>query len=150
MLDGFYRTGHLHWQYEGDFFGLYRDAYYGENIDIYNGDGARRASRSPARSRSTGLKVAFGPQLWWGANPAVFVKYQRQLGGIDCDGHLPGGLRRSRRRLTSSIAIPEPQDPQGLAADCRRSLGPSASRSAASGPGSHEDRRDLPADRRGP
>ncbi len=38
QLDGFYRTGHLHWQYEGDFFGLYRDAYYGENVDIYNGE----------------------------------------------------------------------------------------------------------------
>ena len=37
MMDAFYRTGHLHWQYEGDFFGLYRDAFYGENIDIYNG-----------------------------------------------------------------------------------------------------------------
>ena len=36
-MDYFYRTGHLHWQYEGDFFGLYRDAYYGENVDIYNG-----------------------------------------------------------------------------------------------------------------
>ena len=28
-LDGFYRTGHYHWGYEGDFFGLYPEANYG-------------------------------------------------------------------------------------------------------------------------
>ncbi|HSW54119.1 MAG TPA: glycoside hydrolase family 2 TIM barrel-domain containing protein, partial [Ignavibacteriaceae bacterium] len=36
-LDAFYRTGHYHWGYEGDFFGLYPEANYGPNIDIYNG-----------------------------------------------------------------------------------------------------------------
>ena len=29
-LDGFYRTGHYHWGYEGDFFGLYPEANYGD------------------------------------------------------------------------------------------------------------------------
>ena len=33
---GFYRTGHYHWGYEGDFFGLYPEANYGPNLDIYN------------------------------------------------------------------------------------------------------------------
>ncbi|MEN0046315.1 MAG: glycoside hydrolase family 2 TIM barrel-domain containing protein, partial [Bacteroidota bacterium] len=37
-LKGFYRTGHYHWGYEGDFFGLYPEANYGPNIDIYNGE----------------------------------------------------------------------------------------------------------------
>ena len=37
-LDGFYRSGHYHWGYEGDFFGLYREANYGPNIDVYNGE----------------------------------------------------------------------------------------------------------------
>ena len=36
-LDAFYRKGHYHWGYEGDFFGLYPEAYYGPNLDIYNG-----------------------------------------------------------------------------------------------------------------
>ncbi|MGB5190273.1 MAG: glycosidase, partial [Robiginitalea sp.] len=35
---GFYRTGHYHWGYEGDFFGLYPEANYGPNLDIYNGE----------------------------------------------------------------------------------------------------------------
>jgi hypothetical protein len=82
MMDGFYRTGHLHWGYEGDFFGLYRDAYYGENIDIYNGV-APVGFEIAGKRRFDGLKVAFGPQLWWGANPAVLVKYNRTLGDFE-------------------------------------------------------------------
>jgi hypothetical protein len=82
MLDGFYRTGHLHWAYEGDFFGLYRDAYYGENIDIYNGM-APVGFELAAKRGLAGLKVAYGPQLWWGANPAVLVKYRRAVGPLD-------------------------------------------------------------------
>jgi len=35
-LKYFYRTGHFHWGYEGDFFGFYREANYGPNLDIYN------------------------------------------------------------------------------------------------------------------
>ncbi len=32
-LKGFYRVGHLHWGYEGDFFGIYRDAFYESRSD---------------------------------------------------------------------------------------------------------------------
>jgi hypothetical protein len=35
-LRGFYRKGHYHWAYEGDFW-LYPEANYGPNLDIYNG-----------------------------------------------------------------------------------------------------------------
>ena len=81
-LEGFYRTGHLHWGYEGDFFGLYRDAYYGSSIDIYNADAPVGLEMS-AKGQLAGLKLAFGPQLWWGANPAVLVKYRRNIGSLD-------------------------------------------------------------------
>ena len=37
-LRGFYRTGHYHWAYEGDLFNLYREANYGPNLDLYNGE----------------------------------------------------------------------------------------------------------------
>ena len=37
-MRGFYRTGHYHWGYEGDLFGLYPEANYGPNLDIYNGE----------------------------------------------------------------------------------------------------------------
>jgi hypothetical protein len=76
---GFFRTGHYHWGAEGDLFGLYREANYGENLDIYAADaplGMEVAARGPLE----GLKVAFGPQLWWGANPAILAKYRRAVG----------------------------------------------------------------------
>ena len=63
-LDGFYRTGHYHWAYEGDFFGLYPEANYGPNIDIYNGEAPLGVEIEGKRSLN-GLKVAFGPSPRW-------------------------------------------------------------------------------------
>jgi len=77
-LDGFYRTGHYHWGYEGDFFGLYPEANYGPNMDIYNGI-APFGFEMEGKKIFKGLKMAFGPQLWWGANPAILLKYQRDI-----------------------------------------------------------------------
>jgi len=105
QLNAFYRTGHLHWQYEGDFFGLYRDAYYGENIDIYNGM-APLGAEIAGKKALQGLKVAFGPQLWWGANPAVLVKYQRKVAGIDWTAIFHEDFAQLTS-TTSSLAIPE-------------------------------------------
>ena len=103
-LDGFYRTGHLHWQYEGDFFGLYRDAFYGENLDIYNGE-APLGFEVDGKKELRGLTLAFGPQLWWGANPAVFVKYQRALGGATWTAMFQEDFAQQNEAV-SSIAIP--------------------------------------------
>lgn len=83
-LRGFYRTGHYHWGYEGDFFGLYPEANYGPNLDIYNGEilGAEIDGKGPLK----GLKAAIGPQLWWGANPTMLFKYHRRIGKFDVTG----------------------------------------------------------------
>jgi len=83
-LRGFYRTGHYHWGYEGDFFGLYPEANYGPNLDIYNGEifGFEVDAKGPLK----GLKLAIGPQLWWGANPTALLKYQRKFGHWDVTG----------------------------------------------------------------
>jgi hypothetical protein len=78
-VDGFYRTGHYHWAAEGDVFGLYREANYGANIDIYDAD-APLGLELTGKQQLAGLKLAFGPALWWGANPAVMGKYRTQLG----------------------------------------------------------------------
>jgi hypothetical protein len=104
MLDSFYRTGHLHWQYEGDFFGLYRDAFYGENLDIYNGE-APIGFEMAGKKFFKGFKLAMGPQLWWGANPAIFLKYERSVGGIQWTGLYQDDFAQ-RSQATSSIAIP--------------------------------------------
>jgi len=76
-LRGFYRTGHYHWAYEGDVFNMYPQAYYGPNIDIYNGEIS--GVEIDGKGALDGLKAAFGPQLWWGANPTVLMKYQKNL-----------------------------------------------------------------------
>ncbi len=106
-LKGFYRTGHYHWGYEGDFFGLYPEANYGPNIDIYNGD-APFGFEFEGKKSLNGLKVAFGPQLWWGGNPAVLVKYSRKLGIFDITGIYHDDIAQNTS-AQSSYAIPTPR-----------------------------------------
>ncbi len=105
-LKGFYRTGHYHWGYEGDFFGFYPEANYGPNIDIYNGEAPFGFELSGKRTFKH-LKVAFGPQLWWGANPAILAKYSRQIGKFDVTGIFHEDLDRQAPAV-SSFAIPIP------------------------------------------
>ncbi|RRO11916.1 glycoside hydrolase family 2 TIM barrel-domain containing protein [Flavobacteriaceae bacterium 14752] len=76
-LRGFYRTGHYHWGYEGDFFGLYPEANYGPNLDIYNGE--ILGFELDGKGVADGFKAAFGPQLWWGANPTMLFKYRTEI-----------------------------------------------------------------------
>lgn len=83
-LKGFYRTGHYHWGYEGDFFGLYPEANYGPNLDIYGGE--ILGFEVEGKGEFDGLKAAFGPQLWWGANPTALLKYSKTIGHWDVTG----------------------------------------------------------------
>jgi beta-galactosidase len=106
-LDGFYRTGHYHWGYEGDFFGLYREANYGPNIDIYNGE-APLGVEFTGKRELAGLKLAVGPQLWWGANPAVLAKYRRQVGRFNLTTVYQEDIAR-QGQTGSSFAVPQPQ-----------------------------------------
>ena len=107
ILNGFYRTGHYHWGYEGDFFGLYPEANYGPNIDIYNGV-APFGFEMEGKKLLSGLKFAFGPQLWWGANPALLVKYTKEIAKFKITGIFHEDL--AQLGLTeSSFAIPQPK-----------------------------------------
>ena len=106
-LQGFYRTGHYHWGYEGDFFGLYPEANYGPNIDIYNGL-APQGFEIEGKKFLKGIKVAYGRELWWGANPAVLVKYNRKVGNFDLTGIFHEDIDNPGAAI-SSIAIPQPR-----------------------------------------
>lgn len=106
-LTGFYRTGHYHWGYEGDFFGLYPEANYGPNIDIYNGE-APFGFEIEGKKAIKGLKLAFGPELWWGANPAVLAKYSRKIAKFDVTAMFHEDLTQ-RSGLQSSFAVPTPK-----------------------------------------
>lgn len=106
-LDGFYRTGHYHWGYEGDFFGLYPEANYGPQIDIYNG-AAPSGFEVEGKKALRGLKLAFGPQLWWGANPALLLKYSRSVGKFNFTTVFHEDIDQ-QGATESSFAIPQPK-----------------------------------------
>ncbi|MEO1653565.1 MAG: glycosidase, partial [Bacteroidota bacterium] len=106
-LTGFYRTGHGHWADEGDFFGIYPEANYGPNIDIYNGE-APFGFELEGKRVLKGLKVAFGPELWWAANPAILIKYSRKIAKFDVTGIFHEDIVQ-RSNLQSSFAVPTPK-----------------------------------------
>ncbi len=106
-LNSFYRSGHYHWGYEGDFFGLYPEANYGPNIDTYN-SGAPFGFEMEGKKAIKGFKLAFGPQLWWGANPAVLLKYSKTIGKFNLTGIFHEDLEQSGV-AESSVAIPQPK-----------------------------------------
>lgn len=103
---GFYRTGHYHWGYEGDFFGLYPEANYGPNLDLYNGE--VMGFELDGKRSLDGLKAAFGPQLWWGANPAFLLKYSKKIGIFDATAVYHEDIDDAGA-ATTSIAIPLPK-----------------------------------------
>lgn len=107
-IDGFYRTGHYHWGYEGDFFNLYREANYGPNLDIYNGI-APVGIEFTGKQGLDGLAVAFGPELWWGANPAILGKYTREYGDVSVTALFQEDFERTTG-VVSSFAVPVPAD----------------------------------------
>jgi hypothetical protein len=103
---GFYRTGHYHWGYEGDFFALYSEANYGPNLDIYNGE--TLGFEVDGRGSFNGFKAAFGPQLWWGANPAYLLKYSKKIGIFDASVVYHEDVSAAAPAVTS-IFIPQPK-----------------------------------------
>lgn len=119
-LNGFYRTGHYHWGYEGDFFGLYPEANYGPQIDTYNGN-APFGFEVAGKKQLNGLKVAFGPELWWGANPAVLVKYSKRFHKFDLTGIYHEDIAK-QGTTSSSFAIPQPKT-RRVTVDIKRTFG---------------------------
>lgn len=119
-MHGFYRTGHYHWGYEGDFFGFYPEANYGPNMDIYNGT-APFGFEVTGKQTIKGLTVAFGPELWWGANPAILAKYNYDIGKVRLSGIYHEDIAK-RTTSVSSFAIPSPQN-RRASIEAKTSLG---------------------------
>ncbi|TQF13872.1 hypothetical protein FJV41_21645 [Myxococcus llanfairpwllgwyngyllgogerychwyrndrobwllllantysiliogogogochensis] len=101
-LEGFYRVGHYHWGEEGDFFGLYREANYGPNIDIYHGNAPFGVVLSGKRSFE-GFKLAVGPELYWGANPSVVAKYRKGFGDMALTLVHQEDIARGATQQTASV-----------------------------------------------
>ena len=107
-MNTFFRKPHYHWGYEGDSFGMYQEASYGENMDIYGGE-APFGAEIEGKRMFKGLKLAFGPELWWGANPAILLKYQRSIGKFNFAGVFQYDIAK-REGTTTSYAIPLPKN----------------------------------------
>ena len=78
----FYHTPRYHWGYEGDFFGLIREATDLEGMDIWNSK-APEGVEFAGKGSLEGLKVLFGPEVYWGANPKAVLKYSSKIGNFD-------------------------------------------------------------------
>lgn len=107
-MNTFFRKPHYHWGYEGDFFGMYQEASYGENMDIYGGE-APFGAEIEGKRMFKGLKLAFGPELWWGANPVILLKYQRSIGKFNFAGVFQYDIAK-HEGTTTSYAIPLPKN----------------------------------------
>jgi beta-galactosidase len=117
-VDGYYRTGHYHWGEEGDFFYLYRNAYYGPNLDIYNGNAPFGAVISGHQALE-GLKVAIGPEIYWGANPSLIAKYQRSFGPLTATLMHQEDLAHGAGTQTSAVIREPPTRKTTLALELR-------------------------------
>ncbi|MFT7581898.1 MAG: beta-galactosidase [Myxococcota bacterium] len=105
-LEGYYRQGHYHWGYEGDFFGLYPEANYGDAIDIYNA-AAPFGFLWTGKKDLDGLKLAFGPEIYWGANPTIMGKYSRTFGDYAVTLIHQEDIARQGETVAASNAVPE-------------------------------------------
>lgn len=77
-------------------------------MDIYGGRSSFRKWKLKGKKYFKGLKIAFGPELWWGANPALLVKYQRNIGKYNVAGIFHYDIDQ-REGTTTSYAIPRPK-----------------------------------------
>ncbi|MFU8896758.1 MAG: hypothetical protein ACNA8J_10255 [Gammaproteobacteria bacterium] len=81
-IEAFYHTPRYHWKYEGDFYGLIRETTDIYGMDIWNAK-APSGVEMVGKGSLDGLTLLFGPEVYWGANPKVVVKYDFNLGGFD-------------------------------------------------------------------
>ena len=81
-LNAFYHTSRYHWGYEGDFFGLIRESTDVYGMDIWNAK-APEGVEFIGKGKLEGLTVVAGPEVYWGANPKVVLKYDFDIGNFD-------------------------------------------------------------------
>jgi len=81
-VEAFYHTSRFHWGYEGDQFGLIREATDINGMDIWNAK-APEGVEVTGKGKWDGVTLLFGPQVYWGANPSVVFKYDFKLGKFD-------------------------------------------------------------------
>ncbi|MEM7431881.1 MAG: hypothetical protein AAF351_08070 [Pseudomonadota bacterium] len=81
-IEAFYHTPRFHWGFEGDQFGLVREATDIYGMDIWNAK-APEGVEIVGKGNWDGLTLLFGPEVYWGANPKFILKYDFNMLGFD-------------------------------------------------------------------
>ena len=71
----FHHVPRYHWGYEGDFFGLLKEATDMDDMDVFNGE-APSGVEVVGKGNLDGLKVVAGKEIYWGADQMMIGKYQ--------------------------------------------------------------------------
>ncbi len=79
--EAFYHTPRYHWGYEGDFFGLVREATDIYGMDVWNAK-APEGIEFRGKGKLDGLTVLGGREVYWGANPKAVIKYDFEIGKV--------------------------------------------------------------------
>ncbi|MEJ2523302.1 MAG: hypothetical protein P8080_10575 [Gammaproteobacteria bacterium] len=82
-LEAFYHTSRYHWGYEGDFFGLVREATDILGMDIWNSKAPEGVQIDGKKGWLEGATLLAGPEVYWGANPKWIFKYDFDFAGAD-------------------------------------------------------------------
>ncbi|MBT8135803.1 MAG: hypothetical protein KJO54_02185 [Gammaproteobacteria bacterium] len=82
-LELFSHVPRYHWGYKGDFFGLMWEATDLGGMDIWNAKAPQGIEIAGKKGWMKGLNVVFGPEVYWGANPKVMLKYTNRFGRFD-------------------------------------------------------------------
>ena len=81
-INAFYHTPRFHWGYDGDFFGLVHEATDMYGMDIWNAK-APEGIEFIGKGKWDGLTLVGGPEIYWGANPKVVLKYDFSFANMD-------------------------------------------------------------------
>lgn len=81
-VTAFYHTPRFHWGFEGDFFGLVREATDIFGMDIWNAK-APVGLEIQGKDSFGGMRLLVGPEVYWGANPKYVFKYDFNFAGME-------------------------------------------------------------------
>ena len=81
-VEAFYHTPRFHWGYEGDHFGLMREATDIYGMDIWNAK-APQGVEFKGKGKWKNFTLVVGPEVYWGANPKAMFKYDFSKFGFD-------------------------------------------------------------------
>ncbi len=81
-VEAFYHTPRFHWGFEGDHFGLIREATDIYGMDIWNAK-APQGVEIKGKGDWKNFTVVFGPEIYWGANPKAVFKYDFKFADFD-------------------------------------------------------------------